>query len=83
MIYVEERPWCYTKPQQRKTEVKGEEEREIKSSLLILDLKYGKLQDSGKQEEGKTLPNLHVLGMNDDLWDRFRGLGSEVLKGCE
>ena len=33
------------------------------SSLLILDLK-----DSGKQE-GKTLHKLHVLGMNDDLWD--------------
>ena len=21
---------------------------------------------------------LHVLGMNDDLWDRVRGLGSEI-----
>ena len=23
---------------------------------------------------------LHVLGMNDDLWDRVRGLGSETWK---
>ena len=55
---VEERPWW---PKQspnrgRKKKAKGEEEREVKSSLFILDLKYGKLQDSGKQEEGKTLP---------------------------
>ena len=47
------------------------------------DLKDGKLYDSGKQEEGKTFHNLHVLGMNDDLWDRVRGLGSETWKGCE
>ena len=24
---------------------------------------------------------LHVLGMNDDLWDKVRGLGSETWKG--
>ena len=26
---------------------------------------------------------LHVLGMNDDLWDRVRKVGSESWKGCE
>ena len=26
---------------------------------------------------------LHVLGMNDDLWDRVRGLGNETWKGCK
>ena len=26
---------------------------------------------------------LHVLGMNDDLWDRVRGVGCEIWKGCE
>ena len=26
---------------------------------------------------------LRVVGMNDDLWDRVRGLGSETWKGCE
>ena len=31
------------KPQQRKKEGEGEEEREIRSSLLILDLKDGTL----------------------------------------
>ena len=40
-------------------------------SILILDLKDGKLYDSGKQG-GKTFHKLHVLGMNDDLWDRVR-----------
>ena len=33
----------------RKKKAKGLEEREIRSSLLILDLKDGKLKDSGKQ----------------------------------
>ena len=46
-------------------------------------MKDGKLQYSGKQEEGKTFYKLHVLGMNDDLWDRVRVLGSETWKGCE
>ena len=35
------------------------------------------------QEEGKTLHNLHVLGMSDDLWGRDRRLGSETWKGCQ
>ena len=26
---------------------------------------------------------LHVLGMNDALWEKVRGLGSETWKGCE
>ena len=40
----------FTKPQELKKE-KGYEEREIRSSLLILDLKEGKLQDSGNEED--------------------------------
>ena len=35
------------------------------------------------KEEGSVLDKLHVLGMNDDLWDQVRGLGSETWKGCE
>ena len=35
------------------------------------------------EEEGKTFRKRHVLGMNDDLWDRFHGLGSETWKGSE
>ena len=42
-----------------------------------------KLLDSGKQEEGKTFHKLHALGMNDDLWGRVRGIGSETWKGSE
>ena len=26
---------------------------------------------------------LHVLGLNDDLWDKVREVGSETWKGCE
>ena len=50
---------------------------------MILDLKDDKLYDSGKQGEGKTFHKLHVLGVNDDLWDRVRGLGSETWRGYE
>ena len=82
MSYVGERPWwpmqCLNKG--RKKKAKGLEEREIRSSLLILDLKDGNLYDSGKQG-GKTFHKLHVLRMNDDLWDRVHGLGIETWKG--
>ena len=50
----------------RRKKVKGSEEREIKSSLLILDLKDTKLRDSEKAES-KTFHKSHVLGFNDDL----------------
>ena len=68
------------KAQQRKREesemLRGE--REIRSSLLILDLKDAKLQGSERQGEGKTFRKLHVLGMNDDLWDPH-GVKSVIL----
>ena len=58
----------YTKPsKRRKKKAKGKEEREIRSNLFILELKDGKLQDSGKEEEGKTFHKLHVLGTADDF----------------
>ena len=40
-----------TKPQQRKKEESERPRGEIRSSLLILELKDGKLEDSGKQEK--------------------------------
>ena len=36
-----------------------------------------KIQESKR----KTFHRLHVLGMNDDWWDRVCGLGSDTLKG--
>ena len=48
---------------------------------MILDLKDGKLQDSGKQEEGKTFHKLHVLGMNDDIPLRFHRFRFVVFGG--
>ena len=43
-----------TKPQQRKKEESGRLSGEkIRSSLLILDLKEGKCQDPGKEEQGQ------------------------------
>ena len=65
MNYVERRPWwrIQSPNKGRKKKAKGYDEREIRSSLLILDLKDGKLQDPGKQEEGKMFHKLHVFGM--------------------
>ena len=69
--YVGERSWqpIQSPNKGRKKKVEGSEEREIRSSLLIVDLKDGKLYDSGKQEGGKMFHKLHALGMNNDLWD--------------
>ena len=52
---------------ERERDRERKREREIRSSLLILALKDGKLSNSGKEEEGKTFHKSHVLGMNDDL----------------
>ena len=75
---------AYTKPPQRKKEeserLRGK--REVRSSLLILDLKHGELLDSRKQE-GKVFHKLYILRMNDDLWDRDCGLSSETWKGVK
>ena len=35
--------------------------RGIRSNLFILDVKGGRLQDLGKQKEGKTFYKLHIL----------------------
>lgn len=39
----------------------------MKLSLLILDLKDSKLQDSRKKEDDKRYHGLPVLGINEDL----------------
>ena len=69
--------------EERSKRIAKRREREIRSSLVIFNLKDGKLQDSGKQEEGKMFHKLHVLGINDDLWDTVCGEGSETWSGCE
>ena len=43
-------------------------------------LALGRRQDSEKED--RTFHGLQVLGMNNDLWDRFCGLGCEIwMKG--
>ena len=41
------------------------------------------MKDSEKEEEGRTFYKLHVLGMNDSLWDRVHRLDTETWKWCE
>ena len=41
---------------------------------------------SSKIQESKRKATRSIIacfGMNDDLWDKVRGLGSEMWKGCE
>ena len=66
---VVERPlWPIQSPNKgRKRKAKRRVRDQIRSSLFILDLKDGKLQHLGKQEESKKFHKMHVLGMNDDL----------------
>ena len=57
--------------------------REEGDKIKFIDLRFErrqKLQDSGEEEESKTFHELHVLGTNVDLWDRARGVGSEIWK---
>ena len=37
----------------------------------------------GEEEVGEAFDSVQVLGMNEDLWDGLRGLGSETWKGYE
>ena len=52
-----------TKEERRKQKAKR---REIRSSLLILDLRDGKLWDPGKQEEGKTAHKLQYINTTSE-----------------
>ena len=60
--------------------MKDQQEREARSSFVILDLKDAELQDSEK-EESKTFHKLHAFGINDNLWDRGHRSASETWKG--
>ena len=53
--------------------------------IKFIGLRFEKWQVVGfrKRGEDKTFHKLHILGMNDDLWGRVRGLGSETWKGCD
>ena len=68
-----------TKEEGRKQKAKRRDQ------IKFIDLRFERWQavSSGKQEEGKIFYKLHVLGMNDDLWDRVFDVGHETWKGCE
>ena len=67
---------AYTMPQQRKKE-ESERLRGESDQIKFIHLRFERWQVVGFRKEGerKTLHKLHVLGMNNDLWDKLRGLG--------
>ena len=67
---------AYTKPKKWKKE--GERLRGEGPRIKFIDCRFewGMLYNSGSKK--KVLYKLHVPGMNDDLWDSVRGLGSET-----
>ena len=75
---------AYTKPQQGKEE-ESEQLRGERDNIKFIDLRFERWQvvRFRKPNEGKTFHKLHVLGKNDDLWDKVRKVGSETWKGCE
>ena len=74
---------AYTKPKQRKKE-ESERLRDERDQIKVIDLRFERLQvvifrkARRWQEGGKRFHKLHVLGMNDDLWDRVGGLGRDT-----
>ena len=74
----------YTKPQQRKKE-ESKRLRGAKNQIKSIDLRFEGWQVVGfrKARRRQTFHKLHVLWINDDLWDKVRGLGNETWKGCE
>ena len=75
---------AYTMPQQRKKE-ESERLRGERDQIKFIDLGFERWQvvRFRKARGRQTSHKLHVLGMNDDLWDRVCGLGSGTWKGCE
>ena len=75
---------AFTKPQQRKKE-ESKRLRGERDQIKFIDLRFEREQIATfrKARWRQGAPQIAVLGMNDDLWDRVCGLGNETWKGCE
>ena len=75
---------AYTMPQQRKQE-ESKRLRGERDQIKLIDLRFERGQVVGfrKARRRQDVPQLHVLGMNDGVWDRVFEVGSETWKGCE
>ena len=75
---------AYPMPQQRKKE-ESKRLRADRDQIEFIDLGFERWQvvRFRKARGRQAFHKLHILGMNGDLWDRVRGLGSETWKGCE
>ena len=71
----------YTKPQQLR-ELESERLREKRDKIKFIDLGFERGQAVGFRKASRR-QKLHVLWMNDDLWDRVREVGIESWNGCE
>ena len=71
----------YTKPQRRKTE-ESERLRGEGDQINFIDLRLERWHVAGfsKASRRQDVSKLHVLGMNDDLWGKVRGLGTRTVK---
>ena len=83
-IYFGGRPWWPIQSPTKKTE-ESKRLRGERDQIKFIDLGFERWQvvRFRKAKDGKTFHKLHVLGMNGDLWDEVRALGSETWKGCE
>ena len=70
-----------------KAPIMGEKGKGLKGEgdqIKFIDLRLERWHIVGQRKQGgKIFHKLHVLGMNDDLWDKVCGLCSETWKGGE
>ena len=72
---------AYTKPQQRNKE-ESERLRTEGDQIKFIDLRFERWQVVGFRKARRQDVPLIVLGMNDDLLDRVREIGSATWKGA-
>ena len=52
--------------------------------IKFIDFRFERWQFIGfGKARRQDFHKLHVLGVNNDMWDKVRGLGSETWKECE
>ena len=76
---------AYAEPQQRKKE-ESRRLREERDKIKFIYIRFERWQVVGLRKgrrKQKMFHKLHFIGMNNDLSDRVREVGSETWKGCE
>ena len=68
-----------------KAQQRQEEESESLRGYKFIDLRFerGEVVGFGNERRKQDVLQISFLGMNNDLWDKVRGLASGTWEGCE